>query len=507
MGVLEKRYSVPRSVGAAALIAFGSLLVTGHAYHVLSHDGITLDTLFGGVVPLLLAVAVVGMGPILYRSRLDATGITTTVAWGFTSGLALGCVALLVAAHQALKGVPLHGTGYVIVTIVTGGTLVGTVTGRFDALNRQNAELIHSLQEATTALSAATTTDEVCRRAVGIANDVLDIPLTGIWLYDEDDGGLVPEAVAESETDALDSAPTYRPGNSLSWTAFESGRVERYDDVSRVPERHNMDTDVRSEIIVPLGDSGVMNFGTTEPARFGPLEETVAELLGTATEAALVRADREEALREQRRQLERQNDRLEEFSSVVSHDLRSPLSVARGRIELAYDDDAEPHLEAASAAIDDMESLIDDLLALAKQGETVGDTERTSIATIAKAAWRHVDTDDATLVTDDFELDADPDRLRQLLENLFGNAAMHAGPDPEIRIGPLAGGTGFFVEDNGVGIDSAVHDRIFEVGFTDHDEGTGFGLSIVRQIADAHGWSVEVTTETNAGARFEFRFD
>ncbi len=507
MGGIDTPRSVPRPVGSAALSALGVFFAAVHGFHVLDSDLPAFGIMIGGVIPLALALALAAAGPWLYRSRLDAPAITTTVSWGFIGALALGFVSLLIVGHQAVKGIPLHGPIYLCATAATGGALVGTVAGRYDALNRQKAELISRLQEATAALSAATTTEEVSETSVRIANRVLDIPLAGVWLYDEDETALVPAAIAEPATEAFHSPPTYRPGNSLSWDAFEAGELRRYDDISAEDGLHNAETIIRSELIAPVGDLGVMNFGSTESDRFSSLDETVAELLASTTEAALVRADREDALRRQRRLLERQNERLEEFTSVVSHDLRNPLSVARGRIELTIETGDEAHLDAAAAALDDMSSLIGDLLELAKQGHTVGSTEDVSLADIAETAWRNLGSDGATLDIEDAEFDADPDRLRQLLENLFKNAVVHAGPDAAIRIGPLSNDTGFFVADDGPGVSPDERERIFDIGYTDHDNGTGFGLSIVRRIAGAHGWSVRVTESEAGGARFEFRFD
>lgn len=499
--------SVPRVLSAAALSAFGSLLALVHGYHILTGDTSLIGTLLGSVIPLVLAMGVIIAGPVLYRSRLDRKAVTTTVAWGYIGGLTLACVALLIVAHQAAKGEPLHGPGYTVAATATGGVIVGTVAGRFDALNRQKADLISSLQTASVTLSTATTREEVCRRAVDIANRVLDIPLTGIWLYDESRSALVPAAVADPAKTTFGEAPTYRPGQGLSWEAFESGAVRRYDDVSTEGARYNSETLVRSEIIVPLGDIGVMNFGSMEPRRFDSLDETVAELLGAATEAALIRADREEELRKQRRLLERQNERLEEFTSIVSHDLRNPLSVAQGWIELARSENDADELEAAATALDEMGELIDDLLSLAKQGRTVGETEPVSLATVAEEAWQNIDAESATLDAEAIEIDADPGRLRQLLGNLFKNAVEHGGPSVSVRAGPLSDEPGFFVSDDGRGMAPEDRERIFEVGYTDHENGTGFGLSIVRRIADAHGWSTRATESESGGARFEFRFD
>ena len=62
---------------------------------------------------------------------------------------------------------------------------------------------------------------------------------------------------------------------------------------------------------------------------------------------------------------------------------------------------------------------------------------------------------------------------------------------------------GFFVEDDGTGIPETDRDRVFERGYSSDDRGTGFGLHIVEQIAEVHGWRVSVTESESGGARFE----
>jgi signal transduction histidine kinase len=152
-----------------------------------------------------------------------------------------------------------------------------------------------------------------------------------------------------------------------------------------------------------------------------------------------------------------------------------------------------------------MEQLIDDLLSLARQGETVDETALVDIAGTAEEAWSTVDTAEASIDLADGShrmVDADEGRLRELLENLFANAVEHGGRDVAVTVGGLA--EGFYVEDDGDGFDEGAGEDLFEPGFTTADEGTGFGLSIVRQIAEAHGWEVAVTGGETGGARFEF---
>ena len=207
-----------------------------------------------------------------------------------------------------------------------------------------------------------------------------------------------------------------------------------------------------------------------------------------------------------RRELERQNQRLDQFANMVSHDLRNPLNVATGRLELAQQDCESEHFEAIADAHTRMEELIDDVLTLARQGQPIDQTESVSLATVADQCWQVVETTDNALVTeDDLSFMADADRLQQLLENLFRNAIEHGGSDVTIRVGAVDGDNGFYVADDGPGIPPEHRDQVFDSGYSTADDGTGFGLAIAKEIADAHGWTTTITESSEGGAQFEFR--
>ena len=210
--------------------------------------------------------------------------------------------------------------------------------------------------------------------------------------------------------------------------------------------------------------------------------------------------------KERERALRRQNERLDEFASVVSHDLRNPLSVAEGYLELTRETGDMEHLATVSDAVERMRELVDGLLRLAREGRVVGDIGSVDVSVAARAAWGSVDTGDATLaVDDDLLVEADEDRLRELFENLFRNSIEHGGGTPAVRVEATPGG--FAVADDGPGISEECRETIFDVGVSTVEDGTGFGLAIVRRIAEAHGWSVTVTDDENGGARFEFATD
>ena len=211
------------------------------------------------------------------------------------------------------------------------------------------------------------------------------------------------------------------------------------------------------------------------------------------------------AFKEREAALERQNERLDAFASIVSHDLRNPLNVAQGRVDLARQAaDDDEHLDAAADALDRIESIVEHTLTLAREGETVGDPEPVSIAAVAADSWATVDTGAGELAVEtDRDVSADPDRLRNLFENLVRNAVEHGGSDVTIRVGDLP--DGFYVADDGPGIPEEVADELFEPGQTGTEGNTGFGLAIVQEIANAHGWTVSATASDEGGARFEIR--
>jgi PAS domain S-box-containing protein len=207
--------------------------------------------------------------------------------------------------------------------------------------------------------------------------------------------------------------------------------------------------------------------------------------------------------RTQREQeLARQNERLEEVIDAVSHDLRSPLHVATSSLELADDTAGDEAIERTKGALDRMDQIINDLVKFAREGEQVDDLEPVDLDSVAKSAWKTAETREATLTCEgSATILANRSRLQRILENLFQNAAKHGGDDVTVFIGPMD--DGFYVEDTGVGLDGDDADELFKSGYSTVPESTGFGLSIVKQIVQAHDWEITVTEGRAGGARFE----
>ena len=249
-------------------------------------------------------------------------------------------------------------------------------------------------------------------------------------------------------------------------------------------------------VIVDDSVYGTFCFYDEEPREeFSQWEITLVDLMSQWVSYELSR-------QRARDELVRQNEQLEDFASIVSHDLRNPLNVATGRLELLQDEYQSEHTAQIETALERMEALIDDLLTLAQHGDGVAETESLGLEQVVQQCWRTVETGEATLVVDeDRVIEADENRLQQLFENLVRNAIEHGGETVTITVG----GTddGFYVADSGRGIPEDERADIFEPGHTTATNGTGFGLSIVEQIVEAHGWSVDVCESESGGARFE----
>lgn len=208
--------------------------------------------------------------------------------------------------------------------------------------------------------------------------------------------------------------------------------------------------------------------------------------------------------KESRQRIEHQNERLDEFASVISHDLRNPLQVATGRLELAAEEGDSEHLAAVADAHDRMETLIQDLLTVAREGTSVDEMVPVQVQTVVQQCWQTVETEKATLAVETEQtLRADPTRFQQLLENLVRNAIEHGGDDVHIVVGECDNGTGFYVADDGPGIPEADRERVFDSGYSTDTKGTGFGLAIVQAIVRDHAWDITVTESVDGGARFE----
>lgn len=269
------------------------------------------------------------------------------------------------------------------------------------------------------------------------------------------------------------------------------------DQLTAIEPAFDSDTATGDHFEIDLADGGSKVFeAVVEPLTRG----------GTRVGRVVVLRDVTER-QHQRATLERQAERLDAFASTVSHDLRNPLSVAQGYLQMIDADDPETAqvIETIGRNHDRIGDIIDDLLLLSRQGRRIDELESVSLAEVVTLSWAGVDTAAATIdntIDPDRTIEADPSMLQHVFENLFRNSVEHGGNDVRVRVGWLEDRAGFYVEDTGLGIEPDKREAVLEPGYSTSDEGTGYGLEIVRSIVAAHGWELAIEESEAGGARF-----
>lgn len=329
-----------------------------------------------------------------------------------------------------------------------------------------------------------------------------------LYHYDEETECLT-EDFGWRDTDDAEAAGESLTTESIPAADFPgfAERLEQFEAVcyDATTDESSFDAEVGTLLAVPIVIdwelAGTLVVTTDTPRRW---PESVRQQLTSVGEFI----GYTERRRRRRAELKRQNERLEQFTSVISHDLQNPLSVVTGYLELVSETGDVDRLDPAVDAAERMETMLDELLTLAREGRAVGDTEPVSIDTIVANAWDGVDTPDATLETEELApmemVEADPTRLREVFENLFRNAIDHVGEDVTVAV--RATDDGVVVGDDGEGIPADKRDAVFDHGYTGGG-GTGLGLSIVETIVEGHGWAISVGESEAGGAAFRIDFE
>lgn len=200
--------------------------------------------------------------------------------------------------------------------------------------------------------------------------------------------------------------------------------------------------------------------------------------------------------------LESRNERLEEFTGLLAHDIRGPLTAARGYTELVAE--TVPEAEAAELrtvldSLDRMEELITDALELARREWDAGQREPVELGAIARSAWDGADLAGGTLlVEDDRTVSANRSLLTRLFESLFRSIDNRCTADVTVTI--RGTDDGFSVADDGPDVSSEITESLF--GGAVGDRRIRLDLVIVEQIVSAHGWEGRVAVDDEA--RFVF---
>jgi len=551
--------SVSSRTEAAAIATLGTAFAVVYAWTAVRLRSDPSAAVVEGLLPLALSVGIVVIGVQAARGRLVREQfVRRLLAWVVAGAVTFGAAAGWLFGVVGAAGTAVPSVAVTTLNAATLGALVGALLGtydgrrraqqrRLDQLNRINNTLRIATQEIVDAEDRSELERRVCERLqnsepyesawVGRYEPGQDVLRPDVWAglpdeyyenvvitvgSDEDRGqGVGGEAIRTGEiqcSQAVRTDPAMEPWREL----FAEHGVES---VAVVPLVHGEDV------------YGILSVYADRPNVFDAPERAVLKELGETIGHAITSLRAQEQLRQRERELSNQNQHLEEFASVISHDLRNPLNVAQGYLSMERERNDSQNLRRVATALDRMTELIEDILTLARTGATVREFEDVDLESLARKAWETTETGTATLNIEGplGTVRGDESRLRELFENLFRNAVEHGStnrrsettdavehgstssrsssdnadsptdePSVTVTVGRLDDGNGFYVADDGPGIPEHERAEVFEAGYSTTEDGTGFGLNIVRSIADAHGWRADVTESETGGARFDF---
>jgi len=351
-------------------------------------------------------------------------------------------------------------------------------------------------------VDTSATLEERIERAITVGRDRLDVDYGVLSYTGEGDYEVIASTIESGEYAAgsvhdLDQTWCRHVIDEEKLLTVSDASDSTYsDDIAR--EVTGLQCYIGAPITVDGDIYGTLCFSSEEPREvsFDADEQRFVELITRWIGHEIERVNHYRALDEQ-------NERLNEFAGVLAHDLRNPLTSARGYAELASETASEPeaeYLDIVLDSLDRMGELITETLSLAREGIDVGERKPVQLSEVARTAWNTVDPETATLeISDDRILRADASRLRQLFENLFRNVDEHCGQGVTVTVEGTA--NGFAVADTGPGLPTDIADSLFG---GEYGEGrTGLGLFIIERIVSGHGWSGDVRS-TDRGTRFAF---
>ncbi len=358
-------------------------------------------------------------------------------------------------------------------------------------------------------------------RVLIIDDDPSDALITQAWLEDAQEAGAGPFEVewVDSFEAGLEAALRARHDVALVDHELNPGTgIELIQRAVRAGVRMPMIllTGVEASAVdnqaLEVGAADFLSKGQADPPS---LERTIRYALAHARALADLACKSQE--------LERSNHELELFARAVSHDLRQPLHVISGYVELlcmryekSFDDDARSMMGKIMVGVERMNGMIEDLLVLARIEAALKGMESVDLrALVQEIVEEHEETIQAKQAVVHLgelpSLQGRSGHLRQLFRNLLGNALKFSGQQPPVvEIEARAEGTlwHFVVRDNGIGIPEQERESIFEPfvrgAASQQIKGTGIGLALCRKIVQQHGGEIHAEPNEPHGTLMRF---
>lgn len=481
---------------------------------------------------------------------------------------------------------------------------------------KKREEALEEILEASREMSKAKNDKEIAETAVKTMETALNLNLCSMHEYSSDENVFRPLAASEKARELLDNMVLEKE-SSLAGECFEKSESRFFRDLEKLDKVHNPDTVIRSEVIIPVGDYGVLLSGSRNKKNFDQGEIYLAELLASITKASLERAERETKIierdeeletkssameatmdgiaiteaegnyiymnqahaemfgrspeyfigkhwsslypereverleedvipklqdegswigetvgihrdgseiiqeitltlmedgklictnrditeqRKSKLELEEKNRRLDEFSSIVSHDLRNPLNVAMGYLNLSKESMDREDLDKVENSLNRMKNIIDELLAVSGDAENFQKEE----LKLSEALEEAIESGNRKInyeIVDDLDLKASRTGLINIFDNMISNSINHNSEEVSIKVGSTE--NGFYYTDDGH-LDPEI-EEIEQHGYSTSEKGRGLGISIVKRLAGANDWDIELRKSDEGNLVHKFK--
>lgn len=347
--------------------------------------------------------------------------------------------------------------------------------------------------------------EEAARGVLDQLPHVLDMPISAIWRYDGADDALEPVAMSDAAVDLVEEAPTFSGDDSIAWRAFKQGETKLVADVSSHEAVYNEDTPLNSEIIMPLGDFGVLVTGSTRRGSFSEAERRLLETLAANVETAMRLVNRRH-----------ERDLLDQvIARVLRHNLRNDLNVIQGHaMALTDHPESRSHAEAIIDHCEDLQKTAQNARQMREIVESSGETTTISLSEAVDHALRRIterfpDTEISVESESTARIIAHP-ALPTAIEQLLENSIEHA----QIPAAAVTVGISIFeddgqvvveIADNGPGIPQEELDILDQHGESALEHGSGAGLWMVDRVVEYSNATIEF--DTGEGTTVKLRFD
>lgn len=367
-----------------------------------------------------------------------------------------------------------------------------------------NEQGLEAVQKTVRDALSAETNEEMVRIVLDEIPEALDLPIAGIWKYQAALQQLEPLGMTEKARELFEEAPTYEKGESPAWKAFETGSTTIVSDVSKHPDTYDRETQIEGEILVPIGEFGILTAGSKYKNSFTELDAEILEILAANLEIV-------SQLIEQRQDITLLDQVV---ARILRHNVRNKLTPVIGYANQikkesetavgSYADEiikSSKELEKTSKHAREMRRIVQ------SRSEMTELSLETHVVQTVETVEENISEGELVVnIRDAPEVTAHPEfgtALRHLVRNGFEH---NTSDDPrvEITVAETAAGSTIEIVDNGSGIDENELDILGEHGESALQHGSGAGLWIVDRVIEYSEARIEFDTSDGTTVTITF---